>query len=345
VARLGDTPPLPFSNARHFKPRVTVCGHGRADQDNTLTMTILLNNNGYNNCTWQAELQRQLPDVKICRFGETFDPAEISYALVWNHPAGDLQRYPNLRAVFSLGAGTEHLIADTSIPDVPVVLLADPSVARDMAAHGLYWVLDHHRRYSAYRDQQADQHWHRANISPTSEFRVGVLGLGRIGSEVATRIRSFGYDVSGWDGQMKEKADISTSWGLDQLDQFLNTQDVVINCLPLTDATFHFLGSKAFAAMKLGAFFVNISRGAVVDDAALLASVDASHLSGAALDAFAAEPLPKSSPFWDHPKISVTPHVAGATFASSAVRIIVGNIHKLEAGNVPQPLFNRASGY
>lgn len=308
-------------------------------------MTILLNNHGFGNGTWKVELERQLPDRPVRQFGENFDPNEITFALVWNHPPGDLLRYPNLRAIFSLGAGAEHLIADTTLPDVPVVMLADPAVARDMAAHALYWVLDRHRGYSVYREQQTNSKWHRLNIRPAEYFRAGILGLGRIGTEVATQIGIFGYAVSGWDAFQKKIDGISTSAGADTMPEFLGKQDVVVNCLPLTDETRHLLGRDAFATMQPGTFLVSISRGAVIDDEALLDSLNAGHLSGAALDALEVEPLPEDHPFWSHPKVHITPHVSGATFASSAVGVICENIRKLENGEIPQPLFNRAVGY
>jgi glyoxylate/hydroxypyruvate reductase len=305
-------------------------------------VAILLNNNGYDNESWRVELGRQLPQVPVHSYGTTFDPADIHYALVWNHPAGDLARYPNLRAVFSLGAGAEHLMADLALPDVPVVLLADPAVARDMAAHALFWVLDRHRGYAVYRDQQSITLWKRRDMLPTNMFRVGILGLGRIGRTVATSIFDFGYAVAGWDAKALDLGAIPTQHGSDSFHAFLGQHDVIINCLPLTDTTHHILDDQAFAAMAADSFFVNISRGAIVDDDALLGALSNGRLAGAALDAFAIEPLPRASPYWNHPKVHVTPHMAGATFAASAVGVIVSNMRKLERGEAPEPLFIRA---
>jgi glyoxylate/hydroxypyruvate reductase A len=304
-------------------------------------MSILLNNHGYGNNSWQSELLRQLPTEKVHNFGEEFDPNDITYALIWNHPPGDLNRYPNLRAIFLLGAGTEHLAADPLLPDVPVVILADPAVARDMAGHAIYWVLDRHRQYHTYRAQQNARRWERRAIVPTEHFKVGVLGLGRIGATVAQRIHHCGYAVTGWDAVPTRLAGIDARYGPAQFCDFLSEPNVIINCLPLTDKTRHMLDAGAFAAMGPGAFFVNISRGAVVDDGALLDALNSGHLSGAALDAFSVEPLPDDSPFWIHPQVHITPHMAGATFAGSAVSVIVENISKLNRGEVVQPLFDR----
>ncbi|TIQ61659.1 MAG: glyoxylate/hydroxypyruvate reductase A [Mesorhizobium sp.] len=308
-------------------------------------MTILLNNHGYDNESWRRELCRQLPELPVKVFGEPIDPNEVVYAMVWNHPAGDLNRYPNLKAIFSLGAGAEHFVADPTLPDVPVILLADPAVARDMAAHALYWVLTFHRRYADYRSQQKDRIWHRKQIVPTREFRAGVFGLGRIGTEVASRIRDFGYAVSGWDRSARQIEGVNCYFGTDSLPEFLSRIDIVINALPLSPKTRHFLDEKIFSAMPPGSFFVNISRGAVVHDESLLDALDRGHLAGAALDAFAQEPLPLEHRYWTHPQVYITPHMSGATFASSAVDVIANNVRRLERGLDVVPLFNREAGY
>lgn len=308
-------------------------------------MTILLNNHGYDNESWRREISRQLPELPVKIFGEPIDPDEVAYAMVWNHPAGDLRRYPNLKAIFSLGAGAEHFVADTSLPDVPVILLADPAVARDMAAHVLYWVLTFHRRYADYRAQQKERVWNRKSIVPTAQFRVGIFGLGRIGTEVASRIRDFGYAVSGWDGSQRQIESVDCYSGMDTLSEFLDSTHVIVNALPLSPKTRHFLDAGIFAGMRQGGFFINISRGAVVHDDGLLDALDSGHLAGAALDAFAEEPLPTEHRYWSHPRVFVTPHMSGATFPSSAVAVIANNVRRLERGLEVYPLFSREAGY
>ncbi|MQU68388.1 2-hydroxyacid dehydrogenase [Sinorhizobium meliloti] len=304
-------------------------------------MAILLNNNGYDNESWRQELTRRLPELPVRVFGELVHPADIRYAMVWNHPAGDLCRYPNLRAIFSLGAGGEHFMGDDSLPEVPIVLLADPAVARDMAAHALYWVATFHRRYEDYRRQQSQKIWDRKKIGPAENFRVGIVGLGRIGTEVARRISDFGYDVSGWDRAERQVENVECYCGPQSLTDFLEINDVIINCLSLSPKTKHLLSYRVFSSMKPGSYFVSISRGAVVDDEALLDALDRGHLAGAALDVFAHEPLPRDHPYWSHSKVNVTPHMSGATFASSAAAVVAENVRKLERGDPVQPLFDR----
>lgn len=307
--------------------------------------TILLNNHGYDNETWRVELEKKFPHLAVRLFGEPVSEQEVVYAMVWNHPPGDLKRYPNLRAVFSLGAGAEHFAADNNLPDVPIVLLADPAVARDMAAHTLYWVMTFHRRYHDYQKQQAQRQWGRKSVRPAGEFRVGVVGLGRIGSEVARRISGFGYSVSGWDRAQRSIDGVECHTGSSELPQFLAQNDVVINCLLLSPETRHMLNREKFALMKDGAYFINISRGAVVLENDLIEALDSGKLAGAALDVFESEPLPVCHPFWSHPQVFVTPHMSGATYASSAVNVIAENVSKLEGGQPVNPVFDRQAGF
>lgn len=287
----------------------------------------------------------QLPDVPVHLFGNAIDHSTIQYALVWNHPHGDLATYPNLRAIFSLGAGAEHLATDTTLPNIPIVLLADPAVARDMAAHTVYWVIAYHRHYHSYQRFQSQRSWCRIVIKPTASFRVGVLGLGRIGTTVGRTIAAIGYEVRGWDMRAKQIDGILTFCGANEKKAFLNDVDVLINCLPLTPETKGFINSEIFQLMPKGAFFVNISRGAVLDEHALLQCLDTGHIAGAALDAFSNEPLLKDHVFWSHPNIHITPHMSGATYATSAVSVIVENIRRLEKGEIPFPLFDHNLGY
>lgn len=309
-------------------------------------MTILLNNHGYGNEQWRAELERLLPDAEIQEYPEVHHPERVKYALVWNHPKGDLKRYPNLAAVLSLGAGTEHFVGDLELPDVPIVRLVDPAVAHDMAVHSLFWVINFHRHYYLYAERQKIALWQRETCKPMNEFRVGVLGLGNIGARVAETIVNTGYSVLGWDTDNKSlSAKIDTYSGESELFAVLEKIDTLINCLPLTEKTRGMIDASLFGRMSAGSFLVNVSRGAVVNEKDMLAALDAGHLQAAALDAFTIEPLPQSSPIWRHERVHITPHMSGATYARSAAHVIVENIRRLDAGETAFPLFNRALGY
>ncbi len=308
-------------------------------------MSILLNNNGYGSTAWADEIGTLLPGFPVHIYPDIPDRNSIRYALVWDHPHGDLASYPNLRAILSLGAGVEHLTADPDLPDLPIIRLSDPAVARDMGLHCLYWVLNFHRHYHRYTRQQKDRHWCRHDCPSPENFRVGIMGLGLIGTQVSKTIARNGYATSGWNLGEKQLPDISCHHGESELRQFLSGLDLLVNCLPLTSTTRDLIDRSVLEQLPRGSFLVNISRGAVINHTDLLTSLDAGHLAGAALDAFDEEPLPATSRLWIHEKVHVTPHMSGATYAASAAKIVAANINRLERGEQPFPLYDRLRGY
>ena len=300
-------------------------------------MAILLNNHGYDNASWQSALAELLPEQDVFLFAD-MTPArrqQVEYALVWNHPPGDLAEYPNLKAIHLLGAGTEAVDADPATPDVPVLRLVDPQVLEDMARYALYWVLHFHRRFGVYAQQQSQAHWERHNLCASEEFTVLVLGLGMVGKTVARRLAANGYKVLGWDRHQAELAGVESYCGDDMP---LAKADMVINCLPLTPETRHMIDAELLGQLPEGAVLVNISRGDVLVDADVIDALSNGPLSRAVLDAFATEPLPADSPLWRHPDIHITPHMSGATYARSAAKLVVDNIHRIEQGEQPFPL-------
>lgn len=307
-------------------------------------MTILLNNQGGDNASWARELASLLPDLPIAVYPEITDVEAIRYAVVWGHPFGDLKRYPQLRGIFSLGAGMEHLLNDPELPDVPLVSLGDPAMGQDMANYALYWVIDYHRHLQHYREEQTKQHWQRLETLPAKTFNVLVLGLGRIGRQVTRLIQQAGYNVSGWDFSEKAVDGLRTLSGHDALAELLPTTDVVVSCLALNERSYQLIDIGFLAQLPRGSHIVNISRGDIVDEQALLTALDNGQLNGAALDVFSVEPLPAEHRLWTHPKVNITPHMAGPTHISSGAEVIAGNIRRMERGEAPEPVFDRSRG-
>lgn len=310
-------------------------------------MSILLNNHGYDNESWYQELTTQFPDQTIHIYNQTENldelANEIEYAVVWNHPTGDLMSYPNLKGILLLGAGTEHIDAEATIPDLPIVRLIDPEVLKDMGLYTLYWVMNRHRLYDTYRQQQRDAVWHRHSICQPSDFRVTVLGLGAVGKEVASRLHINGFNVSGWDAFPQQLDGIESFKGSEQLPAALKQAEVLVNCLPLNPATTGFINSDLLELLPTGAQLINISRGDIIDDNALLAALESGQIGHAVLDTFAIEPLAQQSPFWKHSNVTVTPHMSGATYARSAAKLIADNIRRIENGEQPFPLHQHPS--
>jgi glyoxylate/hydroxypyruvate reductase len=308
-------------------------------------MAILLNNQGYDNTPWVENLSTLRPDIPVVEFSTVqHDPAwvpRIRYAAVWHHPVEDLFRYPNLEAIFILGAGTEDLDAAERLPDVPIVRLIDPDILDDMAFYVLHWVLHAQRGFSVYRQQQLDKHWQRYMAPRVRDVAVLVLGLGPVGKAVAQRLHLNGFDVRGWNWREVACDDMPCFIGDEALAEAMDGVDVVVNCLPLKPNTRHLLNAPRLRYLKRGGVVINVSRGGIIDHDALQAMLDEGQLSLAVLDVFDKEPLPETSPLWSHPNVVVTPHMSGATHARSAAKVLVENIARYERGEAPFPLYKR----
>ena len=308
-------------------------------------MAILLNNNcDAGNSDWEKVLPQHLPNMPIYTYPNIPNPDEILYALVWNHPKGDLKNYPNLRCVLSLAAGMEHLLDDPDLPDVPLVSLGDPMMSIEMANYALYWTINAHRHFDQYRIQQANKYWLRLDTVPVNEFKVLVLGLGRIAMTVAQSVQAAGFSVDAWDFKEKHADNIKTHHGKEALPKLLKNVDVVICCLALNNRSKHLINAEFLEQMSRHSHLVNISRGDIVDEDALLHALDKLKISSAALDVLSVEPLPKEHPLWRHPRVSITPHMAGPTPVGSAATIIAANIQRMENGLAPEPVFDPSRG-
>lgn len=283
---------------------------------------------------WLARLRAELPGETLVAQREPGDAQRVDIALVANPPPGMLQGLPGLRLVQSLWAGVEKLLADETLPaGVPLARLVDPAMNVAMAETALWAVLGLQRGFFACAAQQRAQHWVQPLPRRADELAVAVLGLGQMGRAAADRLAANGYRVAGW----------STREG--ELEALLAGADVVVNLLPLTPATRGLFDARRFAAMKRGAGFVNLARGAHVVDADLLAALDAGRLDHAVLDVFHTEPLPPGHAFWSHPRITVLPHVAAPTDARSAAAIVAAQVRALRAGAPLRDLVDRSRGY
>jgi glyoxylate/hydroxypyruvate reductase A len=308
-------------------------------------MAILLNNGEFDNQQWLDAFAEHLPNETIHVYPNIPDKNTIEYAAVWNHPVGDLATYPNLKAILILGAGADFLLKDNHLPNIPIVRLIDDNVVRDMAQYCWYWVTHFYRHFDTYRTNQELNHWQRITYPTIENFKVGMIGLGAIGKKVGLTLADAGYNVSAWVQSAREVEDITLYIGEDEFESFMGELDVLINVLPLNQTTSNFLNYKRLSLLPKGAKVINISRGAVIDEVAIKCLLDDNHLGGAVLDVFTKEPLPADSWHWHHPKVNVTPHASGQTFARSAIKSLVANIKRIEKGEQPFPIFIPERGY
>ncbi|MFW2589784.1 2-hydroxyacid dehydrogenase [Sagittula sp. SSi028] len=272
------------------------------------------------------------PDLVLLRPEEVTDPAAVSFVFTFVPDDDTFAPYPNLRAIFSAGAGTDAIMACPSRPDhVPVYRVEDPDQALQMAGFAAFHVVWHHRRMGQYLDDQAQQAWNPRNhrMSPASK-RVGVMGFGLMGREVARSLVTLGYDVAGYSRRLPEPLEDGVEAFTDGgLDHFLARSDILINVLPLTPQTEGILNADTFAKLPKGAALIHIGRGGHLVEQDLIAALDSGHLSGASLDVFDTEPLPAGHAFWSHPQIFVTPHVASASEDRAVVASIVDQLRTL----------------
>ncbi|MDX1541175.1 MAG: NAD(P)-dependent oxidoreductase, partial [Geminicoccaceae bacterium] len=209
---------------------------------------------------WRDELLRRMPELEVRIWPEVGDPDEVQVALVWRPPPGSLRQFPNLKAILSLGAGIDSLIADETLPDVPLAKMVDPSLTRTMSEYVLAAVLRHHRGLDQFERAQRERRWDYAFPPQAAERRVGVLGLGELGLDAAVLLRDHGFPVAGWSRSVKEIDGIE-SFGGETLDQFLGRTDILVCLLPLTADTRGILNTRTFSRLPEGAFVINAARG------------------------------------------------------------------------------------
>ncbi|MBB4123787.1 2-hydroxyacid dehydrogenase [Martelella radicis] len=295
---------------------------------------------------WRDALSPLLGDaVRIERADEVTDPDKVRFALVWMPPEGFFARFPNLELVINLGAGVDRLVARNDLPDVPVTRLSDPEMARMMAGFVLFSVLRHSRDIPHFEAAQTRREWAYRHPRAAAEISVAVLGLGELGALAASEIARQGYQTDGWATGPKDLPGVDVHHGEEALEPLLSMADIVVCMLPLTPGTRGLLDEAAFAAMKPGAAFVNVSRGEIVDEAAMIAALSSGHLSGATLDVFASEPLSAESPLWALPGVLITPHLASVALPASAAPQIAANILSIRKGVPIANSVSRERGY
>lgn len=295
---------------------------------------------------WTEALNAHYPELKTFTWPYKGDPAKIDYALVWQPPKGELKRYPNLKAIFSVGAGIDHLASDPELPTgIPVVRMVEPGLTAGMSQYVTLAVLNHHRFMIDYAAQRREKVWEEIPQIAADARQVGMLGLGVLGRDALDKLKAFDFKLAGWSRSPKSITGVTCFHGSGGLDAFLAETDILVCLLPLTPETEGILNSETFAKLPAGASVVNVGRGAHLVEDDLIAALDSGQLSGATLDVFRQEPLPEKHPFWKHPRIFMTPHIASMTIPSSAVRAVVANIQRLESGEALQHVVDMKRGY
>jgi glyoxylate/hydroxypyruvate reductase len=282
--------------------------------------------------------------------GGNGDPAEVHYAAVWKPAPGELAAFTNLRVIFNLGAGVDALMADQSLPRVPLVRVAVGDLTQRMTEYVALHVLMHHRQEPYLRASQREKRWQPRFQWPAGAISVGIMGLGVLGSDAALALKRLGFRVAGWSNRPKAIPGIECFHGRGELDAFLRRTDILVCLLPLTAGTQHILNGDLFAKLNrsspMGApVVINAGRGGLQSEVDILACLDDGTLGGVSLDVYATEPLPPESPFWSHPKVVLTPHNAADTDPDEISRYVARQIARFEAGGKLENVVDAARGY
>jgi glyoxylate/hydroxypyruvate reductase len=315
-------------------------------------MTLLIVSSGrgeeFARCARQLE-----PALDVRVAPNTGRLEDIEYVLAWQPPKGLLTTLPNLRLIISVGAGVDALLADPDLPGVPLVRFVDADLTGRMTEYVVLHVLFHHRRMTEFRDLQDRKEWKYLPEPAAHEIRVGLMGIGVLGSAAARALKAFGYQLRGWSRSPKSLDGVTCYAGLGELAAFLADTDILAVLLPLTPDTRGILDRRLLAKLSRqgrdprlpGPVLINAGRGGLQIDADILASLEAGELYAASLDVFQAEPLPHSSPLWSHPRVVITPHNAAESAPAAIARYALRQIGALKRGEALENLVDRARGY
>lgn len=294
-----------------------------------------------------TEIPRLADHIELVPHRSSGTDADIRMAIAWKPPDDAFERYPNLQAVCSIGAGADSILTCPSLrPDIDVVRVVDPAQAQMMSGFVIWHVIWHQRRFATYLAQQRDGVWQRRRQRGAQDVPVAILGYGEIGQRVAADLAMLGFPVMAWSRTEKPTpAGVTGFHGTTGLAAMLDRTEVLVNLLPLTPQTWGILNSETFARMRRGGYLIQVGRGEHLVDDDLLAALASEQLAGASLDVFATEPLRPDHPFWQHPRIIVTPHDACDVSLTAVSAMLLATADAIKAGRRPPHAVDRSRGY
>ena len=279
---------------------------------------------------WLDGLRAAFPGAEVEVWTAGARPA--GYAVVWAPPQPFIDEQTRLKGIFNIGAGVDALLKLRLPPGVPVVRLDDAGMSVQMAEYVCHAVIRHFREFDGYDSDAAEGKWSYRKPRLRADFPVGVMGLGVLGERVGRALAQFDFPVRGWSRSSKTISGVQCFWGEAGFNDFLAASRVLVCLLPLTPDTGNIMRRDTLARLQPGGYVINVARGSHLVDEDLIALIDSGHLAGATLDVFRTEPLPLAHPFWQHPKITVTPHTSARTLRDESIAQIAGKIRALEEG-------------
>ena len=294
---------------------------------------------------WRQALQAELPDLDFRVAPDTGDADDIRYVLAWKPPQGFFAPFRNLSLVVNLGSGVDSLVGRDDLPDVPISRLSDAGMVSLMTSYVLFAVVRYARDFHHFERAQRRGEWHYIHPRALSTYRVSVLGLGQLGGAAARALAGVGFDVRGWSRTPRAIPGVKCVAGVESLDAFLAETDILVIMLPITPQTRGLLDARRLGLLPKGTKLINVSRGAVVDEPALIAALRSGHIAEATLDVFAVEPLPAGHPLWTMEDVLITPHLASITVPEDAARDVAESIRRVRSGAPPLHLVDPRRGY
>jgi glyoxylate/hydroxypyruvate reductase A len=292
---------------------------------------------------WLQGLAAALPGADIAVWQPGAPQAD--YAVVWAPPQQFMDEQPGLKALFNIGAGVDALLKLRLPPQALVVRLDDAGMAVQMAEYVCHAVIRHFREFDAYEADMAAGRWGYRKPRLRSDFPIGVMGLGVLGERVAKALAQFDFPVNGWSRSPKAIEGVRAFSGAEQFNDFLAASRVLVNLLPLTPETADVINADTLAHLQPGAYIINVARGAHLVEDDLLAAIERGHVAGATLDVFRTEPLPAGHPFWNHPRITITPHTSARTLRDESIAQIARKMAALQRGATVAGVVDAGRGY
>lgn len=295
---------------------------------------------------WKEALQAKAPQVNFYSYLEDHPKDEIEVAMVWKHPPGIFAEYTQLKYIASFGAGVDFIFDDSQLPDkIPVTRVVDQVLASDMSEFVIGIILTFLKNLHLYRTEQNQKIWNPRPYSRISDVTIGIMGLGALGLKLFEDLKALKFRILGWSNSIKSVDRLVSYIGDEQKSEFLSKVDILVCLLPLTDRTRGILNKGLFKKLPKGAYIINVARGGHLVDQDLIEMLDIGQLSGACLDVYHKEPLPENHPFWDHPKIFMTPHIASVSDVDAVVPQLLENYFRFKQGLPLRNLVSTTRGY
>lgn len=313
-------------------------------------MALLLHLTDVNEKAWAEGLRAALPGYPVLMRSDGYDPKAIEYILAWKPAANAFEGITNLKAIFSLGAGVDALMQHPALPDVPIVRFVDEDLTHCMSDYVIANVMMHQRLFTRQAAHQKAKIWNQLYPPASHEISVGIMGLGVLGLDAAQKLKTIGFDVSGWSRSKKDVDGVATFAGDAELDTFLARTDILVCLLPLTEETRGILNMETFKKLRRGPLIggpvlINAARGGHQKEADIAAALRDGTLAAASLDVFEVEPLPKDSPLWDLENCFITPHVAAISNDRSGTRYFSQMLKDHQEGKPLRNVVDRTRGY